>query len=278
VLAGCGYEYYVEEVPEYVPVLYAYNFEEVEIEEDISYEEGVAEEYEPPEYKPYVAYVPYIPFRHVYIPILMYHTSSEYNPGPLAELYVRPSAFEAQMVWLVENGFTFVTFDDWDMLHTIERPVMVTFDDGYPANYTEIFPILQQHDVRIVLFLTLLAIDGHGFSREMIQAMHDSGLVQFEAHTMTHPDLTTVNETRLRRELSETVDAIYELTGRRPVALAYPAGRVNDAVAAMTLEYYRFGLIASGGWHYTGDCELHMRRVRISRSTSQASFESLLSR
>ncbi|MCL2215706.1 MAG: polysaccharide deacetylase family protein [Defluviitaleaceae bacterium] len=211
-------------------------------------------------------------FRHVNIPILMYHTSSEYNPGALPELYVRPSEFERQMVWLIENGFTFVTFEDWDYLYRIKRPIMITFDDGYIENYTEIFPILQEHNVTIVLFLTWMAIAGHGFTEDMILAMHDSGLVVFEAHTMTHVDLRTVGTQRLRHEMAETNRLIEELTGRMPIALAYPGGRFNDAVLAMTAEYYRFGLRHDLGMHNTAFDNFQIRRIRINRSTGLDTF------
>ena len=50
------------------------------------------------------------------MPVLMYHTSSEHNPGGLAELYVKPSEFEKQVKYLAENGFTFCTFDDYSIL------------------------------------------------------------------------------------------------------------------------------------------------------------------
>jgi len=219
-----------------------------------------------------------IPFRHVNIPILMYHTSSEYNPGSLAELYVRPSEFERQIVWLIENGFTFVTFDDWYYLHTIERPIMLTFDDGYIENYTEILPILERHNATIVLFLALNSIPNHGFTEEMIIAMHNSGLVSFESHSMTHPNLANISgdAERLRHELYGSKQAIEELTGRTPIAIAYPAGAFNDAVIEMTARYYRFGLRHDLGLHNTSFDDFQIRRIRISRSTNLETFINLV--
>ncbi|MCL2574818.1 MAG: polysaccharide deacetylase family protein [Defluviitaleaceae bacterium] len=220
-----------------------------------------------------------IPFKHVDIPILMYHTSSENNPGALAELYVRPSEFERQIVWLIENGFTFVTFDDWDYLHTIERPIMLTFDDGYIENYTEIFPILQRHNATIVLFLTWNSIVNHGFTEDMIMTMHNSGLASFESHSMTHPNLANIssNTDRLNFELSQSKNNIAELTGRAPIAIAYPAGGFNDIVKQHTAEHYRFGLTVIPGIHNTAWDDFEMRRVRINRSTTLDTFINLVS-
>jgi len=209
----------------------------------------------------------------------MYHTSSEHNPGALAELYVRPSEFERQMVWLIENNFTFVTFDDWNYLHLIDRPIMITFDDGYKENYTEIFPILQKHNVTIVLFLTWNSIANHGITQEMLLTMHNSGLVSIESHSMTHPNLANIsdNETRLRRELAESRDRIYELTGRAPIAIAYPAGASNARVIEIASEYYQFGLRHDRGMHNTNISDFQIQRIRISRSTGLNTFIRLVS-
>ena len=213
------------------------------------------------------------------VPIFMYHTSSEEYPGGLSELFVRPSVFEQQIIHLVENGYTFVTFDDWDSLHNVERPVFITFDDGYEANYTEIFPILQRHNARITIFLTLSNVRRGGLTEEMIQRMSDSGLVKFESHTLTHRNLTTIShdEASLRRELGESRTRIEELTGKEVVAIAYPYGRFNARVAEVAGEYYRFGLSTAFGWHYTRvHCYFEMRRLRVNRSTSLNRFIEML--
>ena len=213
------------------------------------------------------------------VPIFMYHTSSETNPGGIPELYVRPSVFEQQIIHLVENGYTFVTFDDWDNLHDIERPVFITFDDGYEANYTEIFPILQRHDARITIFLTLSNVRRGGLTEEMIQRMSDSGLVKFESHTLTHRHLPSISqdEASLRRELRDSKARIEELTGREVVAIAYPYGRFDARVTQAAADYYRFGLSTIFGWHYTREhCYFEMRRLRVSRSTSLNRFIEML--
>jgi len=272
VLAGCGSEQ--DSIPNYgSDEIYIATTTEPQTELETQTEtEPPPEPQTEPETEP-------IPFRHVDIPILMYHTSSEHSPGSLAELYVRPSEFERQIVWLIENGFTFVTFDDWDYLYRIERPIMLTFDDGYIENYTEIFPILQRHNATIVLFLAWNSIANHGFTEDMILAMNASGLVSFDSHSMTHPNLANISSDagRLRFELYESRQHIYELTGRMPVALAYPAGAFNDIVKQMTAEYYRFGLSVISGTHNTAMDDFEMRRIRINRSTTLESFINLVS-
>jgi len=212
----------------------------------------------------------------VNVPVFMYHTSSEYSPGALAELYVRPSEFARQIGHLVENGFTFVTFDDWHNLHNIYRPVMITFDDGYLANFTEIFPILQRYNARITIFLTTDNITSWGLTREMVREMSDSGLVKFEAHSITHRNFTTLNDTTLTRELIDARDIIEEITGRPVISVAWPAGAYDARVVEFAKRYYQFGVRHMGGMHNTSISDFKIRRLRVSRSTSLSAFINML--
>lgn len=226
-------------------------------------------------YRPDAAFIP--PSSPV--PIFMYHTSSEYEPGPLSALYVRPSEFELQLAHLAENGYTFVTFDDWDNLHAIERPVFITFDDGYRANYTEIFPIIERHGAVITIFLTLGQVRPDELDEDMVRRMSDSGLVKFESHTMTHADLASISgdADRLRFELESSRAEIEALTGREVMALAYPFGSFNDAVAEAAAEFYRFGLSIAPGLHCPREHDdFAMRRLTVHRSTSLRAFIAML--
>jgi len=213
------------------------------------------------------------------IPVFMYHTSSENNPGGLAELYVKPSEFEKQIKYLDDNGYTFCTFDDWFNLHNIEKPVFITFDDGYESNYTEIFPILQKYNAKITLFLMLNNMAAENFTAEMIREMNDSGLVKFESHTISHPDLAAIsgNDAVLTRELEDSKKQIEELTGRPVLALAYPVGRFNARVMERAKEYYLFGVSTIAGKHNTGEHDnFEIRRLRMNRSTSLNAFINML--
>ena len=215
----------------------------------------------------------------VRVPIFMFHTSSEYEPGGLPDLYVRPSVFEAMIIHLVENGYTLVTFDDWDNLNYIERPVFITFDDGYKANYTEIFPILERHNARITIFLTLMNVREDGLTEEMIRRMSDSGLVKFESHSLNHRNLARISddEPRLRREIGESRFRIEEITGKPVVAIAYPYGGFNQRVIEVAREYYRFGISTIFGTHVTYmHCDFEIRRFRMGRYTSLNRFIELL--
>jgi len=51
-----------------------------------------------------------------------------------------------------------------------------------------------------------------------------SSLIQFGSHALTHPWLTSLNNTEKRAEIGESIERVGKLAGRRPTAFAYPYG------------------------------------------------------
>ncbi|HEU5366972.1 MAG TPA: carboxypeptidase regulatory-like domain-containing protein, partial [Ktedonobacterales bacterium] len=86
------------------------------------------------------------------VPILMYHHVSA-KPAQNAldfGLTVKTPDFAAQMDYLAKNGYHPITLTDiFDHLYyemaLPAHPIVISFDDGYEDNYTDAFPILQQH-------------------------------------------------------------------------------------------------------------------------------------
>lgn len=211
-------------------------------------------------------------------PVLIYHTSSEDNPGGISELYVKPSEFEKQIKYLTENNYTFCTFDDWYSLHDKNKPVFITFDDGYEENYTEIFPILKKYNAKITLFL-MTNPDPIRLTADMVSEMSDSGLVKFESHTSTHADLAGISsdDAKLTSELENSKAKIEEMTGRRVLAVSYPGGKYNKKVIEKAREFYMFGISVRHGLQRTDkDGDFEIRRIPIGRETSLKEFIKLL--
>src|SRR5437660_334811 len=87
------------------------------------------------------------------VPILYYHYV-EVNPNPAGDtgrdsLLVTPANFEDQMLALKFAGYTTITlYDLVTGIHTLstlpDKPVILTFDDGYAELYTNPLPILNK--------------------------------------------------------------------------------------------------------------------------------------
>lgn len=202
------------------------------------------------------------------IPVLMYHAVSDYCWGSY-ELFVSPSVLDEQIAALLENGYTPITFEDLDRLEAIEKPVMLTFDDGYDDNYDYLFPILQKYQVKATVFMIVNDIGkNHKLTESEIIEMSASGLVSVQSHTMSHNYLSYMNEELLDHEMYQSKLRLARLTGKESFVLCYPTGMYSSLSLQKTAEYYQYGLLMSKGLYTTGEDPFMIHRFYVPRGLS----------
>ncbi|WP_066065088.1 polysaccharide deacetylase family protein [Neobacillus soli] len=214
-----------------------------------------------------------------YVPILMYHAIADYPGKGIKELFVTPANFEAQMNYLKENGYTLLTFERWDEVNKVNKPILVTFDDGMKNNLNA-FRILQNlQDDHFQPAATEYVIGSYidkgsnHLSSTDIKEMVDSGIFSIQSHTMSHADLPKI--TNYQEELNDSKLKLEQLTGKPVIAIAYPYGHFDDKVVEETKKYYRFATTTKPGQFIEKgeqDEFLLMHRVRISYSTTINQF------
>lgn len=91
----------------------------------------------------------------VQVPIIMYHGLLKETKRTGAYV-VTPETFEKDLQYLKEKGYTTIVMQD--LLDYVgknqplpEKPIMLTFDDGYYNNYLYAFPLLKQYGCKMVL-------------------------------------------------------------------------------------------------------------------------------
>ena len=173
------------------------------------------------------------------VPVLNYHQIEEKNGNPLT---LWPDQFEAQMAYLADAGYTTITIDEMmDALENgtplPEKPVIITFDDGYADNYEYAYPILKKYGFKATIFLIYDFTNTYPnyLTWEQINEMKESGLIHFESHTMTHANLAELNSAdELRHEIADSHDLLSEKLGYDMHYIAYPGGRVNAEIEEIT--------------------------------------------
>ena len=211
------------------------------------------------------------------VPVMMYHGVTD-NTWGASELFVSPSDMEAQLQYLVDNGYETIWFEDLSRIDQIEKPVLLTFDDGYADNYLELFPLLQKYHVKATIFVVTGTIDynSKNLTSDQIREMVDSGLVSIQSHTVTHPYLGNLTREAQEEELTQSQLALARITGQIPYVLCYPSGNSNQITWELAREYYRFGIDMNGGSYYTGQDPYRVNRWYVPRGTSLAGFAAMI--
>ena len=205
------------------------------------------------------------PTPNVNVPILMYHAVGDETWG-YSDLFVRPSELENHLQYLADNGYETIFFDDLSHLEDYEKPVILTFDDGYDDNYTELYPILQKYQAKATIFVIPRDLGkAHKMTAGQIQELAQSGLVSIQSHTWSHGNLSCMDEAALISEMTRSRDAITALTGEVPSVVCYPEGTRSDLSIAVARRYYQYGLLMSGYTWNTSDDPFYVTRMFIPR-------------
>lgn len=192
------------------------------------------------------------------LPIIMYHSllKDERYQG---KYVISPDLFEEDLKYLKENGYETVTVADLvshfeNGTSLPEKPIMLTFDDGYYNNYLYAYPLLKKYGMKAVISVVGVLSEKFSDSPEEnanyshvtwdeIKEMSDSGVVEIQNHSY---NLHTLDKGRkgakkksgedeaeykriLENDLSELQELLYEHCGIIPTAFTYPYGAVSDA-------------------------------------------------
>lgn len=215
----------------------------------------------------------------VNVPVLMYHAVSDDIWSSIDELFVSPSDMEAQLAYIVDNGYDAIWFEDLSHLEDYDKPVILTFDDGYEDNYTNLFPLLQKYHVKATIFVIGSAPNNqqHMATEKQIREMSTSGLVSIQSHSYTHPDLDGLGYDETKYELEQSKKIITRIAGKEPIVLCYPTGKYNDYTLQLGPDYYMFGIKMNGGLYNTSANPFLVNRYYVSRYTDLYSFAAYLS-
>lgn len=166
--------------------------------------------------------------------------------------------------------------------------VAITFDDAYRNFVDQALPILEGLGLPATLFVPTDFLDGRAPGplsgaeelppvpwnrlREMV---HD-GLVALGSHSRSHPDLRSLVEEDLGRELRGSADVIEERTRVRPESFCYPRGLWSRRLERAVAREYRCAVVGGGRKNRPGRTRpQRLQRVSIRRDMP-ASLEPIL--
>lgn len=230
--------------------------------------------------------IPAVSGRQFKVPVLTYHYIGG-NPNEedkaRDDLSVTPDKFDEQLGYLQSNGYTPITLDE---LHAAlsgqstlpNKPVVITFDDGYVDLFVNAFPILQKYNFKFTVFIpTGLMNQGFYLSWDQLSQMKESGLISIQSHGVNHVNFTNLTQDILMFELLESKKVLEEKFGSPVHFIAYPYGTSNSYIWDKVKGAGYLG--AAGTWYSPIQSEgtiYDMPRIKISGHLDLSGFISKL--
>lgn len=229
--------------------------------------------------------------------ILMYHKIDELptgvrHPGN----YVHPAQFEQQLDALVAWGYRTIGFEQWirdrdsRSAPTLpDKPLIITFDDGYTCFDTRAWPALRARGLDATVFLVSGQIGGTNawesdevalplLDAKRILALQNEG-VHFGSHSVTHRALAHIPVPEARDELTRSRTQLRELLGRDVDVFAYPFSNQNGVVRHLAREAgYRCAVRGKGRMNSPTTDAFGLRRIKVEPTTTVDSLERTLVR
>ena len=225
--------------------------------------------------------------RTVRVPILMYHYLSA--PPPDANIYrkdlsVSPELFAAHLDAMQGAGYTTVTL--YELIAHLtqgaplpEKPVIITFDDGYRDVYENALPLLRERDMVATFFVVTDFVDEERpeyVTWDMAREMQDAGM-KIESHGRNHVSLQGKDHDYLVWQALGSMETIEYEMGSRPRFVSYPAGEYNQDVANLfaSAGYWAGATTVQGATH-SSDALFDLNRVRVRGTTTPEELLRLL--
>lgn len=221
--------------------------------------------------------------------VLAFHSLSDLSGDRvLAEYGVTPEALAAQLDALAERGHRFVGLDL--LLAALEgraplpeKATLVTFDDAYEDLVPAAVEVLGERGIPAVVFAVSGQIGGSNewdrhlgaaelplLDAEGLRALRAGG-IEIGSHTVSHPQLTKVDEPAVTVELRDSAEQIEGAGLPRPRVLAYPHGEWSPSIAeAAVAAGYAAAFTIDPGWIRPGSSPWALPRVEVLASDTPA--------
>lgn len=207
------------------------------------------------------------------LPVLMYHQVTE----PASRYVIPLWRLEQQLDWLQANGYTSVTttqaYDAMEGHGTLpEKPVMLTFDDGFTSQWDAVQALNARGMVGVFFVTTGQPHLADWQLQEMAAAGHEIG-----AHTRSHPDLTTLSDAQLVDEIEGVRHELQAASGTNVDFFAYPFGAYDwRTIDFVQQAGFRGAVAAWGGSWWEPGRWWNEPRIEVDGTLSLEGFVNLL--
>ena len=218
------------------------------------------------------------------VSVLMYHMigNEAGNAAIMTEANLR-----IQMNYLRDHGYHPITMQElYDYVTKgaalPEKPVCITFDDGYLDSYTIVYPMMKEYGFPWTLFVITDGV-GQPYNRmtwQQLKEMADSHTVTISNHTLSHPKLHNLATAKEKEnEIVGANQALKYHLGIDNAWLAYPYGDYDDEIIKICKKAgIKMAVTTDSGRVHAGSYPYDLKRVYIGNDISIARFSERLNK
>jgi GT2 family glycosyltransferase/peptidoglycan/xylan/chitin deacetylase (PgdA/CDA1 family) len=216
--------------------------------------------------------------------VLLFHHVRE-DVGPLA---VHPSEFRRQMEHLAEQGYRGI-----DVVTALDSLygggfdpslIAITFDDGFEDVKDHALDVLAELGFSATVFVTTGVADRSlhfswapkeaTLTWEDICRLDREGVLRFEPHSITHLDLTRLEEADCAREIVGSKLLLERRLGREAKAFCYPCGFVGERERDLVRDAgFRYGIACEPGLNLPTTDVFLIHRIQIDHTDRIRDFD-----
>jgi peptidoglycan/xylan/chitin deacetylase (PgdA/CDA1 family) len=195
------------------------------------------------------------------------------QPDPGYVRYILPlDAFRKQMQWLRDSKFRGLNVSE-ALAFPVERSVSITFDDGCETDLIAAAPLLREFGFHATFYVTAGFLDTPGYLSSQQLRELDSREFEIGCHSMTHPYLSDLSDSALKREIADAKMRIENVLSHPIEHFSCPGGRYNKRVLS-TARQAGFKSVANSDFHVNtaASSAYELGRIAVLRDVSVDQF------
>ena len=200
------------------------------------------------------------------VPILEYHMVNDEDPD---NYVVSKAEFAQQMQFLQAKGYHAISLaemmDGFSGKTALpDKPIVLTFDDGYADNYSNALPIMQQYGMKGTVFMIAGMVGEPDFlDWSQLQELKKEN-TEIGSHTVNHTDLKAADAQLRETELLQSKLVLEEKLGGNVEFIAYPYGQYDENIfTVLEKAGYRGALTGKAGLNTGKEHPYCLKRVNI---------------
>jgi len=232
-----------------------------------------------------------LPSRTLEVPILMYHRIAVLKgdePAVTVGLTVDPGEFQLQMAWLHDHGYTTIT--QLQLYNALmegaplpDKPIMLTFDDGYRGIATVAAPMMTQFGFVGTAYIITDRIAQNRktaptwLTWPQLRTLEQRGW-DIGSHTVSHTEIPNMSPEAAMKTLRQSRFTLERHLGHPVQWFCYPAGSVDaKSVEAVKKAGYVLATTTKSGVTLSAQDPLQLERIRVSNTTGVRGLAAALS-